>query len=467
VQYWEPTDNADLDRIHDAACELLGELGIRIRDQECLDVLTRAGARPAGEDTLLLPRKLIEQSIENAPAAFAVYDRRGNSMVIGDEAHYHLAGGTMTEILEYPGWSRRPARLEDVRNLTRLIDALDCVDFGIPMVEAMDAPPGAGEILSCAEVLKNTTKFCLACPVDHRANLAWIAMAKAVAGTDDLSERPIVAMLASVVPGYEIDPEAAQALLIAAREGVPVVLMGGCIAGAQGPATTAGSLVMKLAEGLAALCVVQTVRPGSPCLMDWGLTKLDMRTGELEEAGPEYPLAIGTGAQLGRRYKIPAYSCPSSDAKIADVQAGMEMAECMHTALLAGIHVTVNAGTAAKCSVASYELLMLHNEMLRNMGRVRRGLTVTEETLAVEVQKEVGIHGEYMSHPHTFQFMRDDEEYLHKDLFDATGQRQPYEDPCARAQVRWQQLLRDHQVGVSEAECRAIDAVAAEWITQM
>jgi len=465
MQYWEPTDSADLDQIHDAACELLAELGIRIRDRECRDVLIGAGAREAAtEDTLLLPRELIEQSISSAPATFTVFDRRGTSMVIGDRTHHHVAGGTMTEILEYPGWTRRPATLEDVRDLTRLIDALDCVDFAVPMVEAMDAPPGAGEILSCAQVLKNTTKFCLACPVDHRANLAWIAMAKAIAGSDDLSARPTIGMLASVVPGYEIDREAARALLMAAREGIPIVLMGGSISGAQGPATTAGSVAMKLAEELATLCVVQAARPGSPCLMDWGQIKLDMRTGEIEEAGPEYPLAIGTGAQLGRRYGIPSYSCPSADAKIADVQGGIEMAECMHSALLAGIHVTVNAGTASKCSVASYELLVLHNEMLRNMGRVRRGLMVTEETLALAVQKEVGIRGEYMSHPHTLKYVREPEEFLHKDLFDATGPRQPYEDPCARARERWHQLLREHEVGVSEEECRAIDAAAAEWL---
>jgi len=466
MRYWEPVSDRDLDRIHEAACQILSELGIRIRDPETLEVLREAGARRAGGDIVFLPRDLVEKAIESAPETFAVFDRRGGSMVIGTDAHYHVAGGTMTEILEFPGWTRRPAALKDVRDLARIIDALDCVDFGIPMVEAMDVPRGTGEILSCAEVLKNTTKFCLACPVDRRANRAWIDMAKAAAGVDDLSRRPIVGMLATMLPGYEIDAEGAQALLIAANEGVPIVLMGGSISGAQGPATMAGGLVMKLAEELAALCVVQSVRPGSPCLMDWGQIKLDMRTAEIEEAGPDYPLAIGAGAQLSRRYGIPSYSCPSADAKVADFQAGVEMGECMQTAILSGIHLTVNAGTAAKCSVASYELLVLHNEMLRNMGRVRRGLTVTDETLAVGIQKEVGIRGEYLVHPHTLRFVRDPEEFLHKDLFDATGVRQPYEEPCRGAKARWEQLLRDHQPAVSEEERRSIDAVAAGYVAR-
>lgn len=248
-------------------------------------------------------------------------------------------------------------------------------------------------------------------------------------------------------------------MLLAAREGLPIVLMGGAIRGAQSPATMAGAMVMKAAGNLAALCIVQSVRPGTPCLLDWGQIKLDMRTAEIEEAGPEYAIGLATGAQLSRRYGIPSYSCPSSDAKIGDLQAGYEFAANMMAAMLAGIHVTVNAGTAAKCSAASYELLVLHNEMLRSMKRVRRGLMVTDETLAVDLQLEIGLRGEYLSHPHTLHTIRNREEFLHKDLFDASGIRAGYEDPMARANKRWQQIVKEHETAASATERQAVDRV--------
>ena len=466
MRYWEPATEEDLDRIHEAACRVLEELGMRIRNREAVDILVQAGALRVDEETVRIPRELVERAIRLAPATFRVYDRRGGCLEIGTEDHHHLIGGTMTEMLDCPDWTRRPATLEDVRNLSHIVDALDCVDINIPAVEAQDVMQGMGEILSCAEMLKNTTKFCLACPAEARANGAFVEMARALAGTDDLSSRPIVGLLATMLPGYEVDAEAAHVILLAAREGLPIVLMGAAIRGAQGPATMAGALVMKAAEELAGLCLVQTVRPGSPCLMDWGQIKLDMRTAEIEEAGPEYSIAIGVGAQLSRRYGIPSYSCPSADAKIADFQAGFEMAECLHTALLAGIHVTVNAGTASKCSAASYELLILHNEMLRNMLRVRRGMRVDDDTLAIDVQKEIGLRGDYMMHPHTLRYIRSEDEFLHKDLFDATGIRAPYEDPCLRAQTRWRQILRDHEVAVCDADRRAIDDVVARFGVQ-
>jgi trimethylamine--corrinoid protein Co-methyltransferase len=463
MRYWEPAAEEDVDRIHDAACRMLGEMGMRIRNQAAVEVLADAGATRIDQETVRIPRWLTGRCIESAPSAFKVYDRRGGCLEIGTGEHHHLIGGTMTEVLEYPGWTRRTATLQDVRDLTRIVDALDCVDIAIPAVEGKDAPAGAGEILSCAEMLKNTTKFCMACPVEARANLAFVEMAKALAGTEDLSPRPTIGLLATIVPGYEIDEQAGQALLIAAREGLPIVLMGGGIQGAQGPATMAGTFMMKVAEQLAGLCIVQAARPGSPCLMDWGIMKLDMRTAEIEEAGPEYQIGIGVGAQLSRRYGIPSYACPSADAKIGDLQAGFEMAEGLHTALLSGIHVTVNAGTAARCSAVSYELLVLHNEMLRNMLRVRHGMIVNEDTLAVEVQREVGIRGDYLGHPHTLRHIRSRDEFLHKDLFDASGVRAPYQDALLRAQARWKQILAEHEVGVSQAEQKAIDEVVRRY----
>ena len=58
-----------------------------------------------------------------------------------------------------------------------------------------------GEILTSAEVLKNTSKFCLACPVEARATEAFVQMAKALAGISDLSQRPTIGLLATMLPG--------------------------------------------------------------------------------------------------------------------------------------------------------------------------------------------------------------------------------------------------------------------------
>ena len=107
LEGYELTDE-ELDRIHEAACRMLSEQGMRIRNQEAIDVLVSAGATKMDDETVRIPRRLVEQSVASAPATFELYDRRGGSMVIGAEDHHHLPGGTMTEVLDYPGWQRRP-----------------------------------------------------------------------------------------------------------------------------------------------------------------------------------------------------------------------------------------------------------------------------------------------------------------------------------------------------------------------
>lgn len=463
MQYWETASQGDLQQIHEAACHLLEEIGMRIKHKETVDILVGAGAKRVDDETVKIPRSLVERSIQSAPATFRVYDRRGGFLEVGGDHHHHLPGATMTEVLDYPSQVRRLATMQDTLNLPRIIDALEYVDMAIQPVEAMDAPPGMGEVLACANLLKNTSKYCWACPGKFEANQAFVEMAKAIAGTQDLSQRPIVGLLATMVPVFEIDAEASKVLLLAAQEGLPVILMGNAIAGMQGPATEAGCVAMEAAEELAGLCVVQTVRPGSPCLMTWGDFKIDMRTAEVQVADTEYGIAMTIGAQLSRMYGIPSYSCPATDSKLADFQAGFEMTQMLLTAVLSGINVTVNAGAVSKSSAESYELLLLHNEMLRDISRMRRGMTVNSETLALDVQKEVGIKGDYLLHPHTLKFIRNSEEFLQKDLFDASGIRNTYTDPCARAKERWQRILREHEVAVPDSARQAVDEVVGRF----
>ena len=90
-------------------------------------------------------------------------------------------------------------------------------------------------------------------------------------------------------------------------------------------------------------------------------------------------------------------------------------------------------------------------------------MNVSAETLALDVQLEVGIRGDYLAHHHTLRYLRSGDELLHKDLFDSTGMRSTYQDPCVRAQERWQEILREHQPAVSRAECEAVDEVVARY----
>ena len=460
MKYWEPVTEQELDMIHDGACELLEEVGMLFGDPKAVDILVAAGAIRVNEKIVKIPRAMVEQAIKDTPSQYTVYDRKGGSMVIGDDSHHHTNGGTMTYVADYPSYERRPATTDDVRNLITIIDALDAIDVVVPPVEPRDVPhPRIGEIVACAEMLKHTTKYCFGIPIEIESMEIFIEMAKAVTKTDDLSKKPPIGMLATILPGFEIDYKATGAIMIAAREGVPIILMGSAIMGGQSPATKASAVVMIDAEQLGCLCLLQAMRKGSPAMFNWSAVKLDMRTGDFEEGGPEFNLVAATGAMLSRRYGIPSHCSPHTDAKAADLQNGYEMGGTMLGSMLGGINCTVNSGAINKCSAANYESLILHNEMMRNFNLVRKGVTVTKETLCIDVMKEVGIRGFYLDREDTLQWLRESDELLHKEMFDVSAEAGVYEDPVIRANAKWKEILAEHKPDVPAEDKAALDAI--------
>lgn len=137
MQYWEPVGKDDIEQIHESACRMLEELGMRIRNPEVIAVLLGAGAKKVDDQTVRIPRELVEQAISRAPEQFTVFDRRGGKLGIGGREHHHLIGGTMTEILSQKDLFDRSgirAPYEDpcLRAQARWMRILEKHDPGVP-----------------------------------------------------------------------------------------------------------------------------------------------------------------------------------------------------------------------------------------------------------------------------------------------------------------------------------------------
>jgi len=97
-----------------------------------------------------------------------------------------------------------------------------------------------------------------------------------------------------------------------------------------------------------------------------------------------------------------------SDSKLPDAQAG---AEAMQMALmngLAGVNLCHDCGYLAGGSVGSMEMAVICDDVLGNVLRIIKGTEVTDETLAVDVIKEVGPEGNFLGHKHTLKHIRDE-----------------------------------------------------------
>jgi trimethylamine--corrinoid protein Co-methyltransferase len=97
-----------------------------------------------------------------------------------------------------------------------------------------------------------------------------------------------------------------------------------------------------------------------------------------------------------------------SDSKVNDTQSGYESAITnLMVALAGGNFIHDAAGFLEFCMTASYDKLVIDNEILGMVMRAVDGIQVNDETLAFELIKEIGPGGAYVSSNHTRRHMRE------------------------------------------------------------
>ena len=444
----------------EAALQVLAEFGISVQHEPTVDLLVDAGAKKGTAGRICLDPDWVRERLQNVPRQFQLYDRGGGALDIAPGHSWTFCGGTVSRVAEGPGGTLRDATRRDVADLARLCDALPEVSCLVPVVEAQDVERRQAEIITFAETLAHTTKFVFVCPVEYRAAQAFVEMGRIVTGSSDLAVEPKVGLLATVLPALKLDDDCAATTLLAAREGLPLVCMGGSIAGSSSPNTVAGCAALKMAAELFLAVLAQVVRPGTPVLVDVGTVVLDMQSGDIGEAGPEYILGVAAMSQVARELNLPTYSCAlHCEAKTGDFQAGIEKMAGLMSAVLSGVNLITNMGMISRCSAASYEQMVLDNELCAFLQRFRQGVTVNADTLALDVFREVGPEGHFLLHEHTARHCRSGEIWYPR-LLDRTSVGVNAPALYDRAQEQMQGILSDHEPDVDEGARKELE----RWI---
>lgn len=460
--------DAEIEAIHRTALQVLAKVGMFVSDEDAQAILSKGGAQvDEASGRVRLPQELVEDALQMAPKQFHLCDRRGGTLPLPTDGHYHFSGSETLQVLDYDSGELRQPTLEDAIRFSRLADALPLIAGVTPQVSNLqgEGSPEDMELRGLEALVCNTSKHCIIAPLTRWMAEAWLEMGEILADAHPLSSYPVVSVCVSSNTPLQWEKETLGALLLAARKGVPIVALPGGQAGMSAPITLAGAQALKTAETLFGLVLAQLVNPGVPVIFGGvGIGILDMRTVDLASAGPEYALGNTAGAQMARFYQLPSYSCAAhSDAKSPDEQVGMEKMACMFSAIAAGVDMSINAGSLNKTTVSSYEQMIIDHEMLRYLYRCLGGIAVNEETLAYEVIEAVGPGGNFMMADHTRRFLRTGEN-LYLKLFDRTGINDEVPDLLARAHAEAEATLASHKPDVPEETIQRITAYVEEQL---
>jgi trimethylamine--corrinoid protein Co-methyltransferase len=461
---YRPLTDAQVEQIHEASLDILARTGVEVGSEDVRSRFRHAGAEVEGT-RVRFPKAIVERAVELAPERVLLAGREArHDLALEGKRVYVGTGGAALKVVDFDTGEVRSALLRDVSDAARLVDALTHIHFYLIPVYPTDVPVERVEIHKYYASIANTTKHVQGGVYTIQGIRDVVSMCeRVIGGAEALRERPIVSFITSwMVSPLKFAGDVTELLLEICRLRIPVVLSSAPMAGATAPVTLAGLLAQLNAEQLAGLTLTQLTAEGCPVLVGPIPATADMRSGKYLGGAVELGMCNAAMAQLAQRYRIPIYnSAGMTEAKVADVQAGMEKAQSLLQVALSGANFIHHAaGMLEDMSTIAYEQFVLDNEMLGMGMRAVRGIEVNDETLAVEIIDRVGPGGHFLMDEHTLRHMRR-ELFYPSPVFDRQ-KRHLWEqdgatDAWQRAREVARRILEDHQA-------QPIDPEVGAWI---
>ena len=451
---YKPLSDTDIERIHRAALEVLEQIGLCDAIPSCVELVTAAGGTYTDEGRLLFPRALVEDTVAMAARNIVLHGQApGNELELAGYKVYFGTAGAAVHIVDVESREYRESTLADLYDIARLVDTLEHIHyFQRPIVARDMVDPRDLDLNTCYASICGTTKHVGSSWVLPEHLQETIPMLHAVAGSEARwRDKPFVSMSACfVVPPLKFAEDACRTMEVGVRAGMPVLLLAAGQAGATSPAALAGAVVQEVAECLAGLVYVNLIVPGHPAIFaPWPFVS-DLRTGAMSGGSGEQAVLMAACAQMGRYYDLPTgVAAGMADSKLPDAQSGYEKA---YTNVLAG-HSGANlvyesAGMLASLLACSYEGYVIDNDMLGAINRTVRGIEVNDESLSIDVMRDVCTNGpgHFLGHGQTLRLM--EKEYIYPEVGDRSSPKEWLEqgstDVLQRAHQRVADILREH-----------------------
>jgi trimethylamine--corrinoid protein Co-methyltransferase len=179
------------------------------------------------------------------------------------------------------------------------------------------------------------------------------------------------------------------------------------VAGATGPVTLAGTATLSNAEALAGITIAHAL--GHPGVYASAPVVLDMRTGLSCYADPRKVAACLASRDMTRYYGFPQPTFHVGlDAHVPGIQASAErMFVSMLCLFLWDTTPTVRLGVLGPSGmVCSLPHIFVDVEFVDMLNAFMDGIEVTDETLALDLIKQVGVGGNFLDTDHTARHFR-------------------------------------------------------------
>ena len=456
--------------IHENSLRILGEVGIKVNHRKMRETLADCGAKVDHKmEIVKFPPDLIKDSLEKVPRE-VVYGARNpkNDLVVkeGGQVYVRNIGGCEGYVdLKSGKW--RKIKAMDLKETIILVDALENIHY-CAGISPDDIPHRTRDVYEIELMLENTDKHAHVQPYSKENVEYIIKLLLTFVNKEELKKRPLVSFLNSALSPLRYQESEIDILLAAGKYGIPVELNTMPIAGATGPVTIGGNVLLANAELLAGIAMTQTVNPGAPLMYSPRCMNMDMATGTALSSSIESAVQASIQVQVAKdQYGILTNMFGmGADSLVPDQQSAIE--RMLNTVLpyLAGANIVGGAGHLEHYYTFSPVQLIIDNETYGMIFKNLSGLyPIDESRLGFDAIKRVGIGGNFLTDEHTLKYFRS--EYYVPQLFErrsrAVWQEEGAKDINERAKEKALKILKEHRPNRPEnAMIKELRSILAE-----
>ncbi|ATW27249.1 [trimethylamine--corrinoid protein] Co-methyltransferase [Candidatus Formimonas warabiya] len=402
-----------VEMLHDATLKVLQDTGIKVESDAAAEIFSGAGAqveRFSNYFTVRIPSYIVEDCIRWAARPGIFYGRVPEDDFLAEPHRVGFATfGECIQVIDPVTRRVRKSTKKDCGDISLICDYFDEISVMERPCCSSDMHPETQPLHNLEAIFTNTSKPVFLAAVNPRNCRKMVEMAIVCAGgKENFHKRPFLNIFVCPTSPLLLVKNCCDVIIEAAGLGAGIAIIPMALAGATSTATLAGTIVTHNAEVLSALALAQLTKKGCRCVYCGVSTIMDLRLMVGPVGAPEQALLASGAAKLAQYYRLPSWIGGGvSDSKLPDAQAAYEFALNALTGALAGANIVYGAGVLELGLTQDYAKLVLDVEAIRSIKRIMKGVEITDETLALDVIHQVGAGGEFLTHAHTFQHMRE------------------------------------------------------------
>jgi trimethylamine--corrinoid protein Co-methyltransferase len=385
--------------VHEQSLKVLAETGCIFDDEKSLDVFRRHGAKIEGS-TAFFTKELIELGLSTVAGSFEIYRPDGSVYSMGNGSKTMCASGSSPYILENGEF--RFSTMADYIRICKLIQSGNCLDMThLNLCDTYDIDRNERAYRMMAALLRYTTlPISITSLMTAKEDTGMVAtrLIDMVSHFSGIREGHVLIGCVSPISPLAYIKEALDALHVYCDRDQPIQLATCSLPALTSQASILGTIIQNNAELLAAIVLIQLLKPGLPVFYGNTSTSTNLRKVSMALGSSETALISLATAKMAKFYHMPFRASGAlNDAIDIDYQAGVESALNLVCGTLSDVDlIYFAAGMLSGFNVTSLEKYVVDEQLIKMVKRLYKGVAIDKSKDYTAEIKKVGPRGSYL-----------------------------------------------------------------------